>query len=91
MKEFFARGDHRTTLVDSTNTAVGCVDQDQRGTGSVYGYGWGITWDYEIAAMDILGACDVEDMTAGEYDLTLFTCTKDRQHRVTVRCNMIQE
>ena len=47
----------------------------------------GVTWDYEIAAMDILGAYDVEDMTAGEYDLTLFTCTKDRQHRVTVRCN----
>lgn len=49
----------------------------------------GTVWDYEIAAMDILGAYDVEEMTAGEYDLTLFTCTKDRQHRVTVRCNMV--
>ena len=51
----------------------------------------GIVWYYEIAAMDILDAYDVEEMVAGEYDMTLFTCTKDRQHRVTVRCNMIEE
>ena len=50
----------------------------------------GVVWTYEIAAMDILGAYDVEEMVAGDYDLTLFTCTKDRQHRVTVRCNMVK-
>lgn len=50
----------------------------------------GGVWYYEIAAMDILGAYDVEEMVAGEYDLTLFTCTKDRAHRVTVRCNLIE-
>lgn len=49
----------------------------------------GTVWNYEIAAIDILGAYDVEEMVAGEYDMTLFTCTKDRQHRVTVRCNML--
>ena len=51
----------------------------------------GTVWYYEIAAMDILDAYDVEEMVAGEYDMTLFTCTKDRQHRVTVRCNLIDE
>lgn len=49
----------------------------------------GNVWNYEIAVIDILGAYDVEEMVAGEYDMTLFTCTKDRQHRVTVRCNML--
>ena len=51
----------------------------------------GNIWYYEIVVMDVLDAYAVEEMTAGEYDLTLFTCTKDRQHRVTVRCNMIEK
>lgn len=51
----------------------------------------GKVWYYEIMVMDILGAYDVEEMVAGEYDMTLFTCTKDRAHRVTVRCNMIEK
>lgn len=51
----------------------------------------GNIWYYEIVVMDVLDAYAVEEMTAGEYDLTLFTCTKDRQHRVTVRCNMVEE
>ena len=49
----------------------------------------GKIWDYEVAAMDILAAEAVEEMTAGEYDLTLFTCAPNRTHRVTVRCNKI--
>lgn len=49
----------------------------------------GVVWKYEVAAMDILAAESVEEMTAGEYDLTLFTCTTSRTHRITVRCNNI--
>lgn len=51
----------------------------------------GHMWNYEVAAMDVLAAEAVEEMTAGEYDLTLFTCTANRTHRVTVRCNLIRE
>lgn len=51
----------------------------------------GQLWVYAVAAMDILDAYAVEEMTAGDYDLTLFTCTKDRQHRVTVRCDLVEE
>lgn len=47
----------------------------------------GMVWQYQVVAKDILAAEAVEDMTAGEYDLTLFTCTKNRTHRVTIRCN----
>lgn len=47
----------------------------------------GNLWDYSVAAMDILPAEAVEEMTAGEYDLTLFTCAPNRSQRITVRCN----
>lgn len=51
----------------------------------------GLVWQYAVEVVDILTATDVEDMTAGEYDLTLFTCTYGGQSRVTVRCQHIQE
>lgn len=47
----------------------------------------GNTWQYTVAAKDILPAEAVEEMTAGEYDLTLFTCATNRSQRVTIRCN----
>ena len=50
----------------------------------------GNIWDYEVAAKDVLAAESVEEMTAGEYDLTLFTCAKNRTHRITIRCNLIR-
>jgi sortase A len=40
-----------------------------------------------VAALDILESTAVETMTAGEFDLTLFTCTYDGKSRVTVYCN----
>lgn len=48
----------------------------------------GITRYYEVAALDVLGPYDVEEMTAGEYPLTLFTCTYGGENRVTVRCDI---
>ena len=50
----------------------------------------GKVWYYEVVAMDVLAAESVEEMTSGEYDLTLFTCAKNRTHRVTVRCNLTE-
>ena len=51
----------------------------------------GEVWKYEVAAVDILAPTDVEDMTAGDYDLTLFTCTYGGKSRVTVRCQRAAE
>lgn len=42
---------------------------------------------YEVTAKEILNPTAVEDMTAGQYALTLFTCTYDSQNRVTIRCD----
>ncbi len=46
----------------------------------------GTVTDYRVDAIDILSPAAVEEMTNGEYDLTLFTCTYGAQSRVTVRC-----
>lgn len=51
----------------------------------------GVVWQYEVVAVDILVPTDVEDMTAGGYDLTLFTCTYGGASRVTVRCERAAE
>lgn len=47
----------------------------------------GVSYSYIVAAVDILEADAVEDMTAGDYDLTLFTCDYGGQNRITVRCD----
>lgn len=41
---------------------------------------------YEVAQVEILSPDNTEDMTSGDYPLTLFTCTYGGQSRVTVRC-----
>lgn len=46
-----------------------------------------VTVRYQVVAKDVLDPTAVEDMTAGEYDLTLFTCTYGGASRVTIRCD----
>lgn len=41
---------------------------------------------YTVADIEILSPYAVEEMTSGEWDLSLFTCTVGGQARVTVRC-----
>lgn len=42
---------------------------------------------YAVADIQVLGPDAVEDMTSGDYPLTLFTCTYGGKSRVTVRCD----
>lgn len=49
----------------------------------------GTTTCYEVVALDILNPTAVADMVAGEYDLTLFTCTYGGKSRVTLRCDRL--
>lgn len=46
----------------------------------------GNTFDYSVAELEQLEGTDVDEMEAGEWDLTLFTCTLGGQYRITVRC-----
>ena len=51
----------------------------------------GVMVEYQVMALDILAATAVEDMTSGDYDLTLFTCTYGGESRVAVRCDRLQD
>ena len=44
---------------------------------------------YEVVGKDVLDPTAVEEMTAGDFDLTLFTCTFGGEFRMTVYCNEI--
>ena len=46
----------------------------------------GNRFSYYVAVTEALTPWGVDDMTSGEWPLTLFTCTLDSQNRVTVRC-----
>ena len=46
----------------------------------------GHVWQYEMAETAELPPNAVAEMTAGDFDLTLFTCTYGGAARVTVRC-----
>jgi sortase A len=46
----------------------------------------GNEFDYEVASVDRLEPTQVAEMKAGDYPLTLFTCTLNGAARVTVRC-----
>ena len=47
----------------------------------------GVTTRYRVVGRDILAPSAVEEMTAGDFDLTLFTCTYGGENRVTVYCD----
>lgn len=42
---------------------------------------------YEVCLVETMQPTAVAEMTSGQWDLTLFTCTIGGQSRVTVRCN----
>jgi sortase A len=51
----------------------------------------GVVNRYQVEEVDVLNPTDIEEMTAGEYDLTLFTCTYGGKSRVTVRCLRVED
>lgn len=42
---------------------------------------------YEVCLVETMQPTAITEMTSGQWDLTLFTCTIGGQSRVTVRCN----
>lgn len=50
----------------------------------------GVTTQYEVVGNDILAPTAVDEMTSGEFDLTLFTCTYGGSSRITVYCNRMK-
>lgn len=46
--------------------------------------------EYEVVVLEVLGPSEIEEMTSGEYDLTLFTCTYGGAKRTTIRCDRME-
>lgn len=46
----------------------------------------GNIFQYKVVELEILSPYAIEEMTSGDWDLTLFTCTVGGKSRVTVRC-----
>lgn len=51
----------------------------------------GNEFQYEVATRETIMPTDIEGMTGGDWDLTMFTCTYGGQQRVAVRCERILE
>ena len=51
----------------------------------------GNKFHYEVEVLETLTPTAVEEMTSGNWDLSLFTCTIGGKLRVTVRCKLIGE
>lgn len=49
----------------------------------------GTVFQYEVASIEVLRPEQEEEMTTGDWGLTLFTCTPGGKTRVTVRCNTV--
>ena len=85
------RGEDLVIMAHNYSTHFGRISQLEVGAMVQFMDMDGKVWNYEVVAMDVLSAQSIEEMTAGEYDLTLFTCDKNRSYRVTVRCNRTAE
>lgn len=48
----------------------------------------GNIFTYRVVELETLPGSAVEDMSAGDWDLTLFTCTYGGRSRVTIRCEL---
>jgi sortase A len=68
----------------------GYIKNLQQGSKVVFTDAEGKEYDYEVQEVTLLSPYDVDDMTSGEYALTLFTCNYSGKQRVTVRCNEIE-
>ena len=51
----------------------------------------GNVFRYEVAEVETLSPFAIEEMTSGDWALTLFTCTVGGQSRVTVRCERTED
>ncbi len=50
----------------------------------------GKRYTFAVTSSDVMHRRDVEDMFAGDWDLTLFTCVPRSYNRIAVRCELIQ-
>lgn len=82
------RGEDLVLMAHNYKSHFGLISQLELGDEVFFTDMDGKTTSYAVVGKDILDPSAVEVMTAGEYDLTLFTCTYGGASRVTVYCDL---
>ncbi|MBQ2927560.1 MAG: sortase [Oscillospiraceae bacterium] len=80
-------GEDLVLMAHNYEAHFGQISQLKTGDSVVFTDMDGITTAYQVAARDVLAPDAVEEMTSGDFDLTLFTCTYGGENRVTVYCD----
>lgn len=69
----------------------GSIDQLQPGDEVVFVDMDNETTVYEVVATDVVAPTAVSEVTSGDFDLTLFTCTYGGRTRVVVYCDAVEQ
>lgn len=67
----------------------GSLDRLQIDDEVIFVDAYGLQHKYAVKQITILDGTAVDNMKSGDWDFTLFTCTKSGEQRVTVRCNKV--
>lgn len=78
--------DNLVIAAHNYRTHFGKLKELETGDEVIFTDAVGNRFEYQVAAVEALTPQSVEDMTSGEWALSLFTCTMDGKNRVTVRC-----
>lgn len=82
-------GEDLVLMAHNYKSHFGPISKLQVGDSVIFTDMDGVTTHYQVVSRDILHPDAVEEMTAGAFDLTLFTCTYGGEKRVTVYCNEV--
>jgi len=81
------RGEDLVLMAHNYNSHFGRISQLKIGDSVSFTDMDGNIIHYEVAGKDLLPPTAVEEVTSGDFDLTLFTCTYGGGSRITVYCD----
>lgn len=84
------RGEDLVLMAHNYNSHFGRISQLQIDDQVLFTDMDGNVTEYKVVGMDILDPSAVDAMIAGDFDLTLFTCTYGGASRVTVYCDLVR-
>jgi sortase A len=85
------RGNNLVLMAHNYASHFGRISELSTGDRVIFTDMDGVSTVYIVVGRDVLDPGAVEEMTAGHYDLTLFTCTYGGASRVTVYCDREME
>lgn len=85
------RGENLVLMAHNFPHHFGNIHKLQEGDSVIFVDMDGYATKYQVVGQDVLPPTAVEEMTAGLYDLTLFTCTVGGNKRVAVYCDRISK